>query len=68
MVIHNENWTPFMVTNLGDWSQQPWKVIARSWEPRGQDLCALADWTTCPNAGSAFAIEGRSMAILAASR
>jgi hypothetical protein len=41
MVIYNENWTPFTVTNLGDWSQQPWKVLARSWEPSGQDLCAL---------------------------
>jgi isoamylase len=68
MVIYNENWTPFTVTNLGDWSQQPWKVIARSWEPRGQDLCALPDWTTCPNAGPSFSIEGRSMAILAAAR
>ena len=39
MVIYNENWTPFTVTNLGDWSQQPWKVLARSWRPRGR-TCA----------------------------
>jgi isoamylase len=68
MVIYNENWAPFTVTNLGDWSRQPWKVIARSWEPRGQDLCTLSDWTACPNAGQSFAVEGRSMTILAASR
>jgi glycogen operon protein len=68
MVIYNENWAPFTVTNLGDWSRPPWKVLARSWLPRGDDLCAMSDWTACPDAGQSFAIEGRSMAILAASR
>jgi len=68
MVIYNENWAPFTVTNLGDWSQQPWKVLARSWAPRGEDLCAMSDWTACPDAGHAFVVEGRSMAILAAPR
>jgi hypothetical protein len=68
MVIYNENWAPFTVTNLGDWSRQPWKVLARSLELRGDDLCTRADWTACPNVGPSFAIEGRSMAILAASR
>jgi isoamylase len=68
MVIYNENWAPFTVTNLGDWSRQPWKVIARSWEPRGEDLCPTSDWASCPSAGPSFAVEGRSMAVLAASR
>jgi len=68
MVIYNENWTPFTVTNLSDWSRQPWKVLARSWAPRGEDLCAMSDWTDCPDAGQAFAVEGRSMAILATPR
>jgi pullulanase/glycogen debranching enzyme len=68
MVIYNENWAPFTVTNLGDWSRRPWKVLARSWLPRGEDLCGISDWTACPDAGQAFAIEGRSMAILAAPR
>src|SRR5580704_10675862 len=35
MVIYNESWSPFSVTNLGDWSCRPWKVLARSWLPRG---------------------------------
>ena len=68
MVVYNENWTPFTVTNLGDWSQRPWKVLARSWLARGSDLCLATDWTTCPDAGQTFAVEGRSMAILAAQR
>jgi isoamylase len=68
MVIYNENWAPFTVTNLGDWSRQPWKVIARSWEPRGENLCLMSDWAACPKAGPSFAVEGRSMAVLAASR
>ena len=25
MVIYNESWFPFSVTNLGDWSRRPWK-------------------------------------------
>jgi isoamylase len=66
MVVYNENWTPFTVTNLGDWSQRPWKVLARSWLARGSDLCLATDWTTCPDADQTFAVEGRSMAILAA--
>jgi glycogen operon protein len=68
MVIYNENWAPFTVTNLSDWSRQPWKVLARSWRPRGEDLCTMSDWTACSDAGRAFAIEGRSMAILATPR
>ena len=39
MVIYNENWSPLSVTNLADWSRRPWKVIARSWLPRGDDFC-----------------------------
>ena len=68
MVIYNESWAPFTVTNLGQWSKGPWKVVARSWAPRGEDFCATPDWTACPDAGQAFAVDGRSMAILAAQR
>lgn len=56
------------VTNPGDWSRRPWKVLARSWLPRTDDLCALPDWTACPDAGPAFMVDGRAMAILATSR
>jgi len=68
MVIYNESWSPFSVTNLGDWSRRPWKVLARSWLPRGADFCGLPDWTACPDAGSTFTVHGRAIAILAASR
>jgi hypothetical protein len=68
MVIYNESWAPFSLTNLGDWSSRPWKVLARSWLPRGDDFCGLPDWTACPDAGSAFTVDGRAMAILASSR
>jgi hypothetical protein len=68
MVLYNESWLPFLVTNLRDWSSRPWKVLARSWLPRGDDFCALPDWTACPDAGPIFTVDGRAMAILAASR
>jgi glycogen operon protein len=68
MVIYNESWAAISVTNLSDWSRRPWKVIARSWRPRGDDLCVDRDWTSCPDAGQPFAVEGRSMAILATAR
>jgi hypothetical protein len=68
MVIYNESWSPFSVTNLGDWSRRPWKVLARSWLPRGDDFCGLPDWTACPDAGPTFTVHGRAMAILAASK
>ena len=68
MVTYNESWLPFSVTNLRDWSRRPWKVLARSWLPRGDDFCGLPDWTACPDAGSAFTVDGRAMAILAVSR
>jgi glycogen operon protein len=68
MVIYNESWSPFSVTNLADWSRRPWRVLARSWVPHGDDLCALPDWTACPDAGTTFTVDGRAMAILAASR
>ena len=68
MAIYNESWLPFSVTNLGDWSSRPWKVLARSWLPRGDDFCGPPDWTDCPDAGPAFTVDGRAMAILAASR
>jgi pullulanase/glycogen debranching enzyme len=68
MVIYNENWSSLSVTNLADWSRRPWKVIARSWLPRGDDFCAMPDWTSCPDAGHSLTVDGRSMAILAGSR
>jgi isoamylase len=68
MVIYNEDVRPFSVTNLGNWSHRPWQIMARSWLPRGQDLCEAADWTTCPDTGGALAVEGRSMAVLATQR
>jgi hypothetical protein len=46
----------------------PWKVLARSWLPRGDDLCALPDWTACPDAGATLMVDGRAMAILASSK
>jgi hypothetical protein len=61
MVIYNESWSPFSVTNLADWSCRPWKVLARS-------SAGLPDWTACPDAGPTFTVHGRAMAILAASR
>ena len=68
MVVYNENWTPFAVSNLSDWSSRPWHILARSWLPRGQDLCAASDITACPDAGPSVTVAGRSMAILAAPR
>ena len=68
MVIYNENWSSLSVTNLADWSRRPWKVMARSWLPRGDDFCAAPDWTSCPDAGHSLAVDGRSMVILAGSR
>jgi hypothetical protein len=37
-----------------DWSPGPWKVLARSWLPRGYDFCGLPDWTARPDASQAF--------------
>ena len=68
MVIYNESWLPFSVTNLSDWSPRPWKVLARSWLPRGDDFCGLPDWTVCPDAGPTFTADGPAMAIFASSR
>jgi hypothetical protein len=66
MVIYNEHWEPFSTTNLASWSRGDWKVLAQSWFGAGEDLCALESWqTSCPEAGSAIEVQGRSMAILA---
>jgi glycogen operon protein len=65
MVAYNERWEPFSVTNLGDWSRGDWKILARSWFGDQADLCGPAGWeASCPDAGGAIEIEGRSMAIL----
>jgi isoamylase len=65
MVVYNEHWDPFTLTNLGDWSRGNWKVLARSWFGDEADLCGPADWEmSCPDAGSSIEVKGRSMAIL----
>lgn len=64
MVIYNESWAPFTVTNLGDWSQGDWLVLARSWFGDDADTCEPAQWESCPEAGGSIEVKGRSMAIL----
>jgi hypothetical protein len=64
MVVYNEGWEPFTMGNLGDWSQGNWKVLARSWFGDEADLCGPVDWESCPDAGGAIEVKGRSMAIL----
>jgi isoamylase len=65
MVIYNEHWEPFSVTNLADWSKGNWKVLARSWLGEGEDTCDLKNWQVkCPDAGGRIEIKGRSLAIL----
>jgi isoamylase len=65
LVIYNEHWDPFRVTNLKDWSRGDWKVLGRSWFGDGADFCGPADWQTkCPDAGNEIEVKGRSMAIL----
>lgn len=65
MVVYNENHQPFRVTNLADWSQGDWKILARSWFGEGLDSCDLDNWETeCEDASDSILIEGRSMAIL----
>jgi hypothetical protein len=65
MVIYNEHWDPFRVTNLRDWSHGDWKVLARSWFGDGADFCGPIGWETkCPDAGNEIEVKGRSMAIL----
>jgi hypothetical protein len=64
-VVYNERWEPFTLTNLGDWSQGDWQVLARSWFGDEADFCGPADWQmSCPDAGAAIEVKGRSMAIL----
>jgi hypothetical protein len=65
VVIYNEHWDPFAVTDLADWSRGNWKILARSWFGDGVDLCGPADWATgCPDAGGAIEVKERSMEIL----
>jgi hypothetical protein len=65
MVIYNEDWRPFTVTNLGQWSKGNWKVLARSWYGDDHDFCSPTDWqTACPDANGQIEVKGRSMAIL----
>lgn len=65
MVIYNEHWDPFTVTNLAEWSKGDWKVLARSWFGIDHDACDPARWNTaCPDAGNHIQVKGRSMAIL----
>jgi len=65
MIIYNEHWDRFTVTNLRDWSRGDWKILAKSWYGDDADFCGSADWqTACPEAGGPITIKGRSMAIL----
>ncbi|WP_428262617.1 alpha-amylase family glycosyl hydrolase [Haliangium sp.] len=65
MVIYNEHWEPFTVSNLGDWSRGDWRILARSWFGDDADTCPLQAWESeCPTAGAAIEVKGRSMAIL----
>jgi glycogen operon protein len=65
MVIYNENWDDFNVSNLGDWSNGDWKILARSWFGDDSDFCNVDNWeASCEDAGSALNVKGRSMAIL----
>lgn len=65
MVIYNEHWEPFTVTNLGAWSRGDWRIVARSWLGDDADFCNLASWrSACPDPGGSIRVEGRSMTIL----
>jgi len=65
MVIYNENHQPFTVTNLADWSQGDWKILARSWFGLDQDFSSLDNWqATSPDAGPAIEVKSRSLVIL----
>jgi glycogen operon protein len=65
MVIYNEHWESFSVTNLRDWSQGDWRVLARSWYEDSGDFIDVDQWEAqCDEAGSEIAVKGRSMAIL----
>ncbi|CAD7779115.1 MAG: hypothetical protein KCCBMMGE_00808 [Candidatus Methanoperedenaceae archaeon GB37] len=64
MVIYNESWNDFKVTNLKDWSQGDWKVLARSWQNDDFDFCDIENWENCEDAGNSIIIKNRSMAIL----
>ncbi len=65
MIIYNEHGDPFTVTNVRDWSQGDWKILARSWYGDEADLCGPKDWqTSCPEAGETITIQGHAMAIL----
>jgi isoamylase len=65
MVIYNENWEPFSVDNLANWSKGNWKILARSWFKDQPEGCTPAEWQAkCPDAGNRIDVKGRSMAIL----
>jgi glycogen operon protein len=66
MVVYNEHWEPFTVSNLGDWSQGDWRAVARSWFGGDAHLCDLDDWqASCPEAeNGGIEMKGRSLAVL----
>ncbi|MCI5197408.1 MAG: hypothetical protein D3919_14565 [Candidatus Electrothrix sp. AW5] len=65
MVIYNEDSQELNVSNLGDWSQGDWKILARSWYGDDADFCGLDGWEqACPDAGTSIKLKGHSMAIL----
>lgn len=63
MVVYNEHWDSATV-NLKNWSKGNWKVLARSWYGEGNDFGSIDNWQTCPDAGEAISVKGRSLAIL----
>ena len=64
MVIYNESPQPLNVSNLADWSQGDWKILARSWFGDEFDFADVDQWESADNAGPAIEVKGRSVAIL----
>jgi len=65
MALYNEDWNQWSVTNLGDWSNGDWRLLASSWETDGRDFCPLSTWQhDCPTVGQSLMLPGRAMAIL----
>jgi isoamylase len=65
MVLYNESREDLAVSNLGNWSQGNWKVLARSWYGDEHDFCDIDHWAdSCGNAGTTMTVKARSMALL----
>jgi len=64
MVIYNEHWNDMTISNINQYSQGNWKILARSWYGKGNDFGSLSNWSNNETANSSFFVKGRSMAIL----